>query len=69
MAQVTIAGTPDGDGTVTYEHTDADSGTDGHQVNLPTLGGKSIYVVVTHTDSGPCHYHYHYRRYRSIPCW
>ena len=52
VAQVTIAGTPDGDGTVTYQDTDADSGTDGHQVNLPTLGRKLINVVVTHTDSG-----------------
>ena len=52
VAQVTIAGTPDGDGTVDYEYTDAVSGTDGHQVNLATLGGKSIVVAVTHTDSG-----------------
>ena len=52
VAQVTIAGTADGDGTVTYQYTDADSGTDGHQVNLPTLGRKRINVVVTHTDSG-----------------
>ena len=52
VAQVTIAGTPDGDGTVTYQYTDADSGTDGHQVNLATLGGKSINVVVSHTVSG-----------------
>ena len=52
VAQVTIAGTPDGDGTVTYQYTDAASGTAGHQVNLPTLGGKSISVVVTHMESG-----------------
>ena len=52
VSQVTIAGTPDGDGVVTYQYTDADTGTDGHQVNLPTLGGKSISVVVTHTDDG-----------------
>ena len=52
VAQVTIAGTPDGDGTVTYEHTDADSGTDGHQVDVPDLGGNLIYVVVSHTVSG-----------------
>ena len=45
VSQVTIAGTPDGDATVTYQYTDADSGTDGHQVNLPTLGPKSISVV------------------------
>ena len=52
VSQVTIAGTPDGDGTVTYQYTDADTGTDGHQVNLPTLGPKSISVVVSHTDDG-----------------
>ena len=52
VAQVTIAGTPDGDGAVTYQYTDAVSGTDGHQVNLPTLGPKSISVVVTHTAAG-----------------
>ena len=52
VAQVTVAGTPDGDGTVTYEYTDADSGTEGHQVDLPTLGGKGISVVVSHTVSG-----------------
>ena len=52
VAQVTVLGTPDGDGTVAYQYTDADSGTDGHQVNLPTLGGKLINVVVSHTDSG-----------------
>ena len=44
VSQVTIAGTPDGDGVVTYQYTDADTGTDGHQVNLPTLGPKSINV-------------------------
>ena len=52
VAQITIAGTPDGDGAVTYQYTDADSGTEGHQVNLPTLGVKSISVVVSHTDNG-----------------
>ena len=52
VAQVTVAGTPDGDGTVAYQDTDADGGTDGHQVNLPTLGRKLINVVVTHTNSG-----------------
>ena len=51
VAQVTVLGTPDGDGIVTYD-TDADSGTDGHQVNLPTVGGKLIDVVVEHTESG-----------------
>ena len=53
VSQVTIAGTPDGDGIVTYQYTDADTATDGHQVNLPTLGPKSISVVVSHTDDGP----------------
>ena len=42
VAQVTVTGTPDGDGTVTAAQ----------QVNLPTLGGKRVNVVVTHTDSG-----------------
>ena len=51
VAQVTVLGTPDGDGIVTYD-TDADSGTDGHQQNLPTVGGKLIDVAVKHTDSG-----------------
>ena len=52
VAQVTVTGTPDGDGTVTYQYTDAASGTDGHQVNLPTLGGKRVNVVVRHRDGG-----------------
>ena len=52
VAQVTVLGTPDDDGTVTYQYTDAASGTDGHQVNLPTLGRKLINVEVSHTDSG-----------------
>ena len=52
VAQVTIAATPHGDGTVIYLPTDADSGTDGHQVDLPTLGAKRITVLVEHTDSG-----------------
>ena len=52
VAQITIAGTPDGDGTVAYLDTDADSVTDGQQVNLPTPGGKRINVVVSHADSG-----------------
>ena len=52
VAQVTVTGTPDGDGTVTYQYTDADGGTDGHQVDLATVGGKSISVVVSHTDDG-----------------
>ena len=42
VTQVTVTGTPDGDGTVTAAQ----------QVNLPTLGGKRVNVVVTHTDSG-----------------
>ena len=50
--QVTVEGTADGDGTVTYQYTDADSGTIGHQVNLPTLGSKLIDVTVSHSDSG-----------------
>ena len=52
VAQVTIAGTPDGDGIVTYYDTDAESGTAGHQENLPTVGRKLINVLVTHTESG-----------------
>ena len=58
VAQITIEGTPDGDGTVAYEDmdgtelTDADENTNGLQVDLPTLGGKRINVVVSHTDSG-----------------
>ena len=51
VAQVTVLGTPDGDGVVTYD-TDADSGTAGHQEDLPAAGRKLIYVVVTHTGSG-----------------
>ena len=50
-SQVTIEGTADGDGTVTYQYTDADSGTIGHQVNLPTLGSKLIDVTVSHLDT------------------
>ena len=42
VAQVTVAGTPDGDGTVTADQ----------QVNLPALGPTRVNVVVTHTDSG-----------------
>ena len=42
VTQVTVTGTPDGDGTVTAAQ----------QVNLPTLGGKRVNVVVSHTDSG-----------------
>ena len=58
VAQITIEGTPDGDGTVAYEDmdgtelTDADENTPGQQVDLPTLGGKRINVVVSHTDGG-----------------
>ena len=42
VAQVTVAGTPDGDGSVSADQ----------QVDLPTVGGKRVNVVVTHTDSG-----------------
>ena len=67
VAQVTVLGTPDGDGVVTYD-TDADSGTAGHQEDLPAAGRKLIHVVVTHTVSGgigppP------FPTKSSIPCW
>ena len=58
VTQITIEGTPDGDGTVAYENadgttlTDADTNTAGQQVNLPAGDDKRINVVVTHTDSG-----------------
>ena len=52
VAQVTVLGTPDDDGTVAYGPDADSSGTGGHQVNLPTLGGKLIQVEVSHTDSG-----------------
>ncbi len=52
VTQVTLAGTPDGDGNVAYQYTDSDSGTDGHQVALPTVGGRRVNVVVTHLESG-----------------
>ncbi len=42
VALVTVAGTPDDDGTVTADQ----------QVNLPALGGRRVNVVVSHTDSG-----------------
>ena len=42
VAQVTVAGTPDDDGTVTADQ----------QVTLPDGGATSVDVVVTHTDSG-----------------
>ena len=42
VAQVTVSGTPDGDGTVTADQ----------QVDLPALGPTRVNVVVTHTDSG-----------------
>ncbi len=41
VAQVTVAGTPDGDGTVTAAQ----------KVNLPTVGTKRVNVVVRHTDA------------------
>ena len=40
VAQVTVLGTPDGDGVVTYG-TDADSGTAGHQEDLPRAGPQA----------------------------
>ena len=58
VAQVTVTGTPDGDGTVAYQNTggttltDADTTTAGQQVDLPTVGSTSVNVVVSHTDSG-----------------
>ena len=52
VTQVTVAGTLDGDGTVDYRQgPDADNGTDGHQVDLPTPGGKPINVAVSHRVS------------------
>ena len=57
VTQITVAGTPDGDGTVAYQEangatlTDADMNTAGQQVDIPT-DGKRINVVVTHeTDT------------------
>ena len=58
VAQVTVTATPDGDGTVAYQNTggttltDADTTTAGQQVDLPMVGGMSVNVVVSHTDSG-----------------
>ena len=58
VAQVTVAGTPDGDGTVAYRNTDgtalpdADTTAAGRQVALPAVGGMPIHVVVSHTDAG-----------------
>ena len=57
VTRITIAGTPDGDGTVAYQEangaplTDADPNTGGQQVDIPTEG-KPINVVVTHMDGG-----------------
>ena len=42
VAEVTVAGTPDDDGTATADQ----------QVNLPASAETSVDVVVTHTDSG-----------------
>ena len=42
VAQVTVAGTPDGDGTVTPDQ----------QVNLPEAGATRVNVVVRHTGGG-----------------
>ena len=59
VAQVTVTATPDGDGTVAYQNTggttltDADTTTAGQQVDLlPMVGGTSVNVVLSHTDSG-----------------
>ena len=57
VTQITIEGTPDGDGTVAYQNLDgtalpdADATTPGQQVDIPTAG-KRINVVVSHTDGG-----------------
>ena len=57
VTQITIEARPDGDGTVAYEEadgtalTDADTITDGMQVDIPT-DGKRINVEVTHDDAG-----------------
>ena len=42
VAQVTVTGTPDGDGTVTAAQ----------QVNLPPVGSTLVNVVASHSDSG-----------------
>ena len=55
VTQITIEGTPDGDGSVAYQNMDgtalpdADANTPGQQVAIPTAG-KRINVEVTHTD-------------------
>ena len=57
VTQIAIAARPDGDGTVAYEEangtalTDADTTTDGMQVDIPAEG-KRINVEVTHDDAG-----------------
>ena len=49
-AQVTVAGVAlDGDATVTYSGTDANTVTDGHQVDL-SVGANVVTVTVTATD-------------------
>ena len=58
VTQITFEGASDRDGTVAYQNTDrttltdADTGADGQQVNLPSVDDKRSNVVVTHTDSG-----------------
>ena len=55
VTQITIKATPEGDGTVAYKNetgttlTDADTNTDGMQVDIPTAGQR-INVKVAHTD-------------------
>ena len=57
VTQITIAARPDGDATVVYaeadgtEIPDADTTTDGMQVDIPTEG-KRVNVEVTHDDAG-----------------
>ena len=52
VTQVTVAGVAlDVDATVTYSGTDANSGTDGHQVDL-SVGSNVVTVTVTDRDGG-----------------
>ena len=52
VTPVTVAGVAlDANATVTYSGTDADSGTDGHQVEL-SVGRNLVTVTVTATDGG-----------------
>ena len=50
VAQVTVSGVADGAATVAYSGTDADSVTDGHQVNL-SEGRNVVTVTVTAADA------------------